>query len=184
VDILQRFPGLTALVVDADDIARRELAELLAEDLRIGTVFEAADAISALRIVHDRKMLSRLDVAFLDIGLPGLNGLELARVLRSIVDPPSIVFATDFDDRAVAAFDVGAVDYLLKPVDPERVINAVDRIVDRTALERGMRSVADTMTQGEARKVFLCHAAADKGRVRGLYNAVVRVSTEHQRAAL
>ncbi|MDT7611223.1 MAG: hypothetical protein QOG96_5726, partial [Pseudonocardiales bacterium] len=70
-----------------------------------------------------------IDVVFLDIRMPGLDGLELARVFSSMVVPPAVVFVTAHDDRAVDAFDVGAVDYLLKPLRSERLRGSLDRIL-------------------------------------------------------
>jgi DNA-binding LytR/AlgR family response regulator len=70
-----------------------------------------------------------IDVVFLDIRMPGLDGLELARVFSNMAVPPAVVFVTAHDDRAVDAFDVGAVDYLLKPLRSERLRNSLDRIL-------------------------------------------------------
>jgi len=141
--------GLVVLAVDDEEPALMELAYLLEQDQRVGTVLRASDAIAALRILTggDRVDLggfgggtpptglpapakqSDVDVLFLDIRMPGLDGLELANVLSRYVIPPSVVFVTAHDDRAVEAFDVGAVDYLLKPLRPERLYASLSRIL-------------------------------------------------------
>ena len=76
---------------------------------------------------------SDIDVVFLDIRMPGLDGLELARVLNAMADPPPVVFVTAHDDRAVDAYEVGAVDYLLKPLRSERLSGALDRTIAHRA---------------------------------------------------
>ncbi|MET0296943.1 MAG: LytTR family DNA-binding domain-containing protein [Microbacterium sp.] len=117
------------LVADDEPPALAELVALLRRDERIGVVHPAANGAEALRILESH----HLDGAFLDIHMPGLSGLELARVLARGDQPPTIVFVTADDARALDAFDVRAVDYVLKPVRPERLHRAVDRIVDAAA---------------------------------------------------
>ncbi|MDQ4116005.1 MAG: LytTR family DNA-binding domain-containing protein [Actinomycetota bacterium] len=125
--------GLTALAVDDEEPALLELAHLLGEDPRVGNVLTAPNATEALRILHgnpsDGSAPVRIDVVFLDIRMPGLDGLELARVLNAMADPPPVVFVTAHDDRAVDAYEVGAVDYLLKPLRSERLAGALDRTI-------------------------------------------------------
>lgn len=141
--------GLVVLAVDDEEPALMELAYLLEQDQRVGTVLRASDSISALRILTGGDQVnlggfaggtppaglpapskqSDVDVLFLDIRMPGLDGLELANVLSRYVIPPSVVFVTAHDDRAVEAFDVGAVDYLLKPLRPERLYASLSRIL-------------------------------------------------------
>lgn len=117
------------LVADDEPPALAELVALLGRDERIGRVHAAANGAEALRILESH----RVGGAFLDIHMPGLSGLELARVLARSEHPPTIVFVTADDARALDAFDVRAVDYVLKPVRPERLHRAVDRIVDAVA---------------------------------------------------
>jgi DNA-binding LytR/AlgR family response regulator len=124
-------PALRALVVDDERPALDELAYLLAQDERIGEVLTSDSATDGLRILRE----SDVDVVFLDIQMPGLTGLELAQVLRRFREPPPIVFVTAHESHAVEAFDVRAVDYVLKPVRADRLAEAVRRVVDgeRTA---------------------------------------------------
>jgi DNA-binding LytR/AlgR family response regulator len=128
-------PTLRALAVDDELPALDELAYLLRADGRVASVVTAADATEALRVLRD----SEVDVVFLDIRMPGLDGLELARVLRRFAQPPLVVFVTAHDDRAVDAFDLGAVDYLLKPLRAERLAETLRRLLaarDKAAAER------------------------------------------------
>ena len=116
---------LRVLAVDDEAPALDELTYLLGRHGHIGEVIAASDATSALRAINDRQ----LDAVFLDINMPGLSGLELAGLLTNFASPPSVVFVTAHDDKAVAAFDIGAVDYLLKPIRTERLDEAVRRIL-------------------------------------------------------
>ena len=118
-------PGLRVLAVDDEPPALDELAYLLRDDDRVGSVATAGDATEALRVLRD----GDIDVVFLDIRLPGLDGLELARVLLRFAVPPLVVFVTAHDDRAVDAFELGAVDYLLKPLRAERLAESLRRVV-------------------------------------------------------
>ncbi|MBP2370474.1 LytR/AlgR family response regulator transcription factor [Pseudonocardia parietis] len=123
---------LTVLAVDDEEPALLELAHLLGEDPRVDVVLTAPDATEALRILHGSQTdaaTPTVDVVFLDIRMPGLDGLELARVLNAMADPPPVVFVTAHDDRAVDAYEVGAVDYLLKPLRGERLSGSLDRTI-------------------------------------------------------
>lgn len=121
--------SLSVLAVDDERPALDELVFLLRRAPGIGEVFAAGDATGALRELGDH----RIDAVFLDINMPGLSGIELATVLRKLSSPPQIVFVTAHDDRAVDAFDVGALDYLLKPLREDRLREAVDRVAAATA---------------------------------------------------
>ncbi|BCI54633.1 DNA-binding response regulator [Mycolicibacterium litorale] len=116
--------GLTVLAVDDEVPALDELAYLLGRHPDIGAVVRVGDATSALRELNQRT----IDAIFLDINMPGLSGIELAGVLRNFAHRPAIVFVTAHDDKAVAAFDLGAVDYLLKPIRQDRLDEAVRRV--------------------------------------------------------
>jgi len=117
---------LTVLAVDDEKPALDELAFLLRAQDAVGDIRTAGDATTALRILRD----GEIDAVFLDINMPGLDGLELAGILANFASPPQVVFVTAHDDRAVAAFDLGAVDYLLKPLREERLAESVRRIVE------------------------------------------------------
>jgi DNA-binding LytR/AlgR family response regulator len=115
---------LRVLAVDDEPPALDELSYLLGRHPDIGEVTAVSDATAALRILGDQP----LDAVFLDINMPGLSGLELAGVLANFSAPPALVFVTAHDDKAIAAFDVGALDYLLKPIREERLDEAVRRV--------------------------------------------------------
>ena len=112
------------LAVDDEPPALDELAYLLRADPRVGEVVTAGDAVSALRVLEGRSV----DGVFLDIRMPGLDGLELARVLARFSAPPPVVFVTAYDDAAVDAFALRATDYLLKPLRADRLAEAVRRV--------------------------------------------------------
>ncbi|MGA5542766.1 LytR/AlgR family response regulator transcription factor [Mycobacterium sp. NPDC051198] len=115
---------LTVLAVDDEAPALDELAYLLGRHPDVGEVHTASDATSALRELNQQAF----DAVFLDINMPGLSGIELAGVLANYANRPAVVFVTAHEDKAVAAFDVGAVDYLLKPIRQNRLDEAVRRV--------------------------------------------------------
>lgn len=123
--------GLVVLAVDDEKPALDELAYLLERQDSVAEVYTAADATSALRrLQHPVGPGSpSIDAVFLDINMPGLDGMELAGILANFARPPAVVFVTAHDDRALAAFDLGAVDYLLKPLREERLAESLRRIL-------------------------------------------------------
>ena len=120
----RRSRALAVLAVDDEAPALDELAYLLNNHPDIGHVYRAGDATSALRELNGRT----IDAIFLDINMPGLSDIELAGVLANFSHRPLVVFVTAHDDKAVAAFDVGAIDYLLKPIREDRLDEAVRRV--------------------------------------------------------
>lgn len=115
---------LSVLAVDDEAPALDEIAYLLDRCPLAGEVETASDATDALRRLQNRPF----DVVLLDIRMPGLDGLELARVLGHFATRPSVVFVTAHEEYAVGAFEVDAVDYLLKPVDEDRLAAALGRV--------------------------------------------------------
>ena len=116
---------LRVLAVDDEPPALDELAYLLRGDPRVATVATAGDVSDALRVLRDND----IDAVFLDIRMPGLDGMELARVLRRFARPPEVVFVTAYDDRAAEAFDLGVADYVRKPVQAERIGESLRRVL-------------------------------------------------------
>lgn len=116
-------PALTVLVVDDEAPARNEVAWLLDQDDRVERVLTAASGTAALAALERE----HIDVVFSDISMSGLDGMQLARVIARFAERPQIVFVTAHDSHAVDAFDLDAVDYLMKPVRPERIGEAVRR---------------------------------------------------------
>jgi DNA-binding LytR/AlgR family response regulator len=121
---------IRVLVVDDEPPALEELAYLLGRDPRISEVQTAASGEQALRLLEQDQPFQAI---FLDVAMPGLSGLDLARVLARFRTQPAVVFVTAHDDHAVEAFDLHAVDYLLKPVRVERLFEAVRRVVEDAA---------------------------------------------------
>ena len=117
--------ALRALLVDDEAPALSELAFLLRQDDRIGEIRTAASGADALRALDTHPV----DVVFCDIKMPGLDGMDLARVLARYAERPQIVFVTAYDHHAVDAFEVRATDYVMKPVRGDRLTEAVRRVV-------------------------------------------------------
>ncbi len=131
--------GLRVLAVDDELPALEDLAYLLRADGRVDEVFVASGATAALRTLE----AENVDAVFLDIHMPGLDGLDVARVLTRFAHPPAVVFVTAYDEHAVDAFELRVVDYLLKPVRQERLAEAVRRVVEaRGTPERAEESAA------------------------------------------
>ena len=117
---------LQVLVVDDEAPARDELAGLLRQDPRVGEVRLAADGLAALRELEEH----RVDAVFCDTDLPGLDGLELARLVGRFADRPQVVFVTDSVEWAVDAFALRVLDYVLKPARSQRIAEAVRRVAE------------------------------------------------------
>jgi two-component system response regulator LytT len=115
--------SLTAVVADDEQFARDELCYLLGQLDGVDVVAEASNGVEAL----DEIARHGPDVAFLDVQMPGLTGFEVARKLMESGTGPSVIFVTAFDQRAIEAFEVNAVDYVLKPVESSRLESAVSR---------------------------------------------------------
>src|SRR5438477_2139233 len=123
---------LRTVLVDDEQLARDELGYLLGQVGGIEVIGQAGNGLEALTTI-DRL---HPDVVFLDVQMPGLNGFEVARRLVDGRADAHIIFVTAFDQHAIEAFEVNAVDYLLKPVDPARLEVAVQRARRRTASDR------------------------------------------------
>jgi DNA-binding LytR/AlgR family response regulator len=121
--------GLRVLAVDDEQPALEDLAYLLRADPRIGEVATARDGASALKML-DRAMADGrpVEAVFLDIRMRGLDGVVLGRLLGQFARPPRVVFVTAYEEHAVDAFEIKAEDYLLKPVRPERLAEAIRRV--------------------------------------------------------
>lgn len=118
--------SLRVIIADDEPIARRGLLRLLKGVDDLSVVGEAADGATALQLIR----LHKPNVAFLDVQMPGGTGLEVAHALNA-AERPAIVFVTAYDKFAIDAFEVHAVDYLLKPFDEQRLTVALDRVRQR-----------------------------------------------------
>ncbi len=129
--------SISALIIDDEQLARDELKFLLDSIGGVEVVAEGANGIEAINLIEEH----RPDLVFLDVQMPGLDGFAVIRQLtgdnggKKSPSLPHIVFATAYDQYAVRAFEVNAVDYLLKPFDRDRVLAAVERVRMRMAGE-------------------------------------------------
>jgi two-component system response regulator LytT len=128
-------PTLRVVVVDDEQLAREELCFLLERSGGIEIVGQARDGVEALRMCGDLKP----DLLFLDVQMPGLTGFEVARRLIDAELLVPLVFVTAFDQYAIEAFSVNAIDYLLKPVDVDRLEQALERARRRRASEQASK---------------------------------------------
>jgi len=141
------------VVVDDEELAREELCYLLGQVGGVEVVGQAADGVEALKVIEQ----SSPDLVLLDIQMPGLSGFEVARRLSDNGLDAHVVFVTAFDRHAIEAFEINAVDYLLKPVESERLGTAVDRVRRRM---QSNRPAARTGTKGDIEK--LLHLLAER----------------------
>lgn len=125
-------PTLTAVLVDDEQLARDELRYLLEQGTGVDIVAQAANGVEALTTIEQFEP----DIVFLDVQMPGLTGFEVARRLAEAGSATHVIFVTAYDQYAVDAFDVNAIDYLLKPVDSARLAAALQRAQKRIELER------------------------------------------------
>jgi two-component system, LytTR family, response regulator LytT len=121
--------GLRVLVVDDERPALEDLGALLRAHDDVGSVVLADSGRDALNLIAD----APFDAVFLDVRMPALNGLELARLLRRFAVPPALVFVSAYGSPAVEAFELQAVDYILKPVSRQRLDQAIARVVRHVA---------------------------------------------------
>ncbi|MEO9221991.1 MAG: LytTR family DNA-binding domain-containing protein [Mycobacteriaceae bacterium] len=142
-------PALSVLAVDDEPPALDELAYLLRANALVGEVHTATDATEALRLLRSHDVVAPVDVVFLDIRMPGLDGVELAGVLSAFAQPPVVVFVSAHDDRAMDAYEVGAVDYLLKPLSAHRLAESLRRI-QLQRVGRGSLSDGGPVSSGPA----------------------------------
>jgi two-component system response regulator LytT len=119
---------IRALIVDDEAPARGELRYLLQAHDDVSVVGEAANAADAFELARDPEV----DVVFLDVEMAGVTGLAAAPLVRERTDPPAVVFVTAHAQYAVDAFAVEAFDYLLKPVDPDRLARVIERLRERS----------------------------------------------------
>jgi DNA-binding LytR/AlgR family response regulator len=133
--------GLSVLAVDDETPALDEIVYLLKNSAMVSHVRAVSSATDALHHLHHEPY----DVVLLDIAMPGIDGLELARVVAQFSLPPAIVFVTAHEEHALAAFDVGGSGYLLKPLTQERLVTALRRVTQPRRDERPDDNALDTL---------------------------------------
>jgi two-component system, LytTR family, response regulator len=139
---------LRALIVDDERLARKELRRLLEQHPEVQIVGEAANAGDARKSVLDLEP----DVLFLDVQMPGESGFDLLASLDSV---PLVVFTTAYDEYALHAFEVSALDYLLKPIEPDRLARAVERLLTSSRPNRPQANGPDPRVLTENHRVFV-----------------------------
>lgn len=126
----QRLPGpISTLVVDDEALARNELSFLLKDIPEFEVIGTASNGLEALKLIEEMEP----ELVFIDVQMPGLDGFGVIRDVRAKGEPPHFVMTTAFDQYAVEAFRVEALDYLLKPIEKERLVETLARV--RRALE-------------------------------------------------
>jgi two-component system LytT family response regulator len=120
---------IKAIIIDDERLARNELKKLLEQHPDINIIDEASNVDEAIEKID----LSRPDLIFLDIQMPGKTGFDL---LAEIEKSPRVIFTTAYDEFALKAFEVNALDYLLKPIDPKRLADAIQKLQTEMALEQ------------------------------------------------
>ena len=136
-------PPLKVLIADDEPLATERLQLLLARTGGVDLVGAASDGDAAVRMAEALNP----DAVLLDIAMPGLDGIDVARALARRRPSPAVIFITAFDQFAVAAFEVAAVDYLMKPIEPDAACQARSTApgsTSRTAHERRRRTTAPT----------------------------------------
>lgn len=151
---------LRILIVDDEPLARERLRTLLADlapQLPNEVVGEAGNGLQALDCLRERTA----DVVLADIRMPGMDGIELASHLGRLVQPPALIFTTAYDNYAVQAFDLDAIDYLLKPVRTQRLLAALNKLPARRP-EAALIDGLGRQLRGGGRRHLSCH---ERGRL-------------------
>src|SRR5262249_10284188 len=147
-------PDVRAIVVDDEPIARRRLRTLLQREKDVQIVAECEDGTIAIEAIHRLQP----DVVFLDVQMPGLDGFDVVEAIQPS-GHSAIVFVTAYDRYAVRAFEVHAVDYLLKPFEPERLRRTLERVAGlgdkKDASRRLQAAVESVLAQRPLRRVIV-----------------------------
>lgn len=170
---------MKALIVDDEYPARMELRYHLGQFEDLEVIGEATNAREALRLIEALEY----DVIFLDVQMPGMTGVDLAKQLRSRPQAPKVVFVTAYENYAVPAFEIRAVDYLLKPIEPQRLAETIQRL-----RESNPAPVAAAVEEKKPGLSFLLAEKEEKQRPLALneviyifsegYNVFVQTQTE------
>ncbi len=133
---------MSAVIVDDEELSREELKYLLTTTGSVDVLAEGKNGVEAVELIREHHP----DVVFLDVQMPGLDGFAVLKKLLEVADGeqlPQIIFATAYDQYAVRAFDVNAIDYLLKPFDRDRLLQAIETSAAASAgIRAGQRGTA------------------------------------------
>jgi two-component system response regulator AlgR len=152
---------LKILLVDDEPLARSRLRELLGDiaiQFASEVVGEAGNGIAALEFIRQHPV----DVVLADIRMPGMDGIELAGHLGAFEQPPAVIFTTAYDNYAVQAFDLNAVDYLLKPVRTQRLLTALMKVAAAPQPDLALLADIGRKVRGGGRTHLSCH---ERGRL-------------------
>jgi DNA-binding LytR/AlgR family response regulator len=142
---------LRTIIVDDEPLAVERLQILCASEPSIDLIATASDGAAALRLAQELSP----DLIFLDIGMPKMDGISAARALSLLTRKPAIIFVTAYDNFAVEAFDLDIVDYVLKPVSPDRLGRAIARVLTTTVAGPEVHNATDT--RGFASEFWVSH---------------------------
>src|SRR5713226_3401529 len=147
---------LRTVVVDDEQLARDELCFLLEKVGGVEVIGQAGNGVEALNVIEEYQP----DLVMLDVQMPGLTGFEVARRVLQAGFDSQVVFVTAFDQYAINAFEVNAVDYLLKPVEPERLATAVERARKRQAT---VPKPAESNAEPDLERLYRCSPTGRDG---------------------
>ncbi|MBT6745846.1 MAG: response regulator [Flavobacteriales bacterium] len=133
---------MTAIIIDDERLARKELTSLLAQHKKIEIIDEAANADEALIKIHEK----RPNLIFLDIQMPGKTGFDLLEELDYV---PDVIFTTAYDEYAIKAFEVNALDYLLKPIEDDRLRDSIDKVSEKIDIDEPSISSDGILTEND-----------------------------------
>jgi two-component system, LytTR family, response regulator len=139
---------MKTLIIDDERLARKELIQLLSKYPEIQIEGECSNGEEALQMIEQLQP----DLIFLDVQMPGMTGFELIEKLESV---PHVIFVTAYDDYALKAFEVNAMDYVLKPVEEDRLAEAVQRVVRAKMIEDQRMLASQELRLGQADQIFL-----------------------------
>lgn len=148
---------MRAVVVDDEKLARDRLVGFLRKIGGVDVIGEAANGRDAVALIEEQAP----DVVFLDVQMPEMDGFA---VLRALADPPHVVFATAYDEYAVSAFDVHALDYLLKPIRRARLEEALEQVRLRLARRDEPQAVGELLARIDSRPRYLTQVPVQRGR--------------------
>ncbi len=137
------------LIVDDEPLARERMQQLVSELQPAADLFVAGDGIEALQIINDIAP----DIVLLDIRMPRMDGLEVARHVLKLDSQPAIIFSTAYQDHALSAFDANAVDYLLKPIRKDRLQVALGRA--KVMQQSRLTSLSETISEGSNKRTHV-----------------------------
>lgn len=134
--------SITAIIIDDERLARKELTSLLEQHRKIKIIDEAANADEALIKIHEK----RPNLIFLDIQMPGKSGFDLLEELDYV---PEVIFTTAYDEYALKAFEVNALDYLLKPIEDDRLRDSIDKVSEKIDIDEPSISNDGILTEND-----------------------------------